>query len=149
MTDRTGSSVTRTEFSWSTRIRSLPGGDATGLSCCTDRRRGGLRWPKWPANTPYNTQGRNEWTCSRCMMSRPLWRGGIPAKRQAPAPFPFQRVAKAVHEFLLTLLNTTRRWPRVVVACKSSTKTKVTAMKQHHTGASGYRNYLEPCTHHS
>ena len=43
----------RLEFSWSTRIRSLPGGDATGLSSCTDRRRGGLSWPSWPANTPY------------------------------------------------------------------------------------------------
>ena len=35
MTDRTESSVTRTEFYWSTRITSLPGGDATGLSSWT------------------------------------------------------------------------------------------------------------------
>ena len=121
MTDRTGSSVTRTEFSWSTRIRSLLGGDATGLSSCTDRRRGGLSWPKWPANTPYNTQGGNEWTCSRCMMSRPLWRGGIPTKRQAPAAFPFsvwQAGGESSARILLTLLNTTRVMGRSAVAMR-------------------------------
>ena len=64
------------------------------------------------------------------------------AKRQAPAAFPFlcQAGGESSARILLTLLNTTRvmadqRWPCVVVACKSSTKTKVTAMKQNHTGA--------------
>ena len=122
----------RTEYSWSTRSRSLPGGGATGLSFCTDRRRGGLSQPMWPANTPNNTQGGNEWTCSRCTMSSLLWRGGILAKRQAPAAFPFlcgKRAAKAAHEYWWHCSTPLGCWADrqsacVVVACKSSTKNK-------------------------
>ena len=66
--------------------------------------------PMWPANTPNNTQGGNGSICSRCTMSSLLWRGGILAKRQAPAAFPFQcgKGGESSARILMALLNTTR-----------------------------------------
>ena len=74
-----------------------------------------------------------------------------PHKATGPSGIPisvWQAGGENRARILMALLNTTRVLGRSAVG-KSSTKTKVTAMKQNHTGPFWYRIFLEQCIPHS